>query len=111
PWRVSDGGDLGFADHAELAADAVFDCLEHLGVVPEEELGVLAPLAEPLAAVREPGAGLLDDPFVDGEVEEIARARDAFAVHDVEFRFAERWRHLALDDLHARTAADHGVPV
>ena len=85
--------------------------LADVRVVLEELLGVLAPLAEPLAAVGEPRAALLDDPLVDGEVEQVARARDALAVHDVELGFAERRRDLVLDDLHARAAADDGVAV
>ena len=69
--------DLGLSHQAELAADAILDRLEDVRVVLEELLGVLAALAETLAAVGEPRAALLDDPLVDGEIEQIAGARDA----------------------------------
>ena len=45
------------------------------------------------------------------EIEQIARARDAFAVHHVELGFAERRRDLVLHDLHAGAAADDDVAV
>src|SRR5581483_1848544 len=95
----------------QLPADALFDGLEDVGVVFEELLRVLASLTEPLAAICEPGAGLLDDPLVDTEIEQVSRTRHAFTVHDVELRLAERRRHLVLDDLHAGAAADDNVAV
>src|SRR6476660_4649883 len=82
-------GDRFLARHPQLAADAVLDGGIDLGVVLEELLRVLAPLAEPLAAVREPCAALLDDALVDGEIEQIAGARDPLAVHHVELGLAE----------------------
>ena len=81
------------------------------GVFLQELLRVLAALAEPLAAVREPGAALFDNALIDGKIEQIAGARNPFAVHHVELGFAERGRHLVLDDLDARPAADHDVAV
>src|SRR5258708_30518404 len=93
------------ACHAELLADLLVDRPEDLRVVLEELLGVLAPLAQALATVGEPGAALLDDALVDGEVEEIAGLGDPFAVHHVELRLAEGRGDLVLHDLHARPAA------
>src|SRR5215831_5521192 len=77
-------GDRFFPCQAELAPDSILDRRVDLRVVLEELLGVLAALAEALAVEREPGAALLDDPLVDGEIQQVARARDAFAVHHVE---------------------------
>src|SRR5690242_2084695 len=105
------GRRLGLARHAELPPDLVLDGLEHLGVVLQELLRVLATLAEALAAVREPRAALLDDPFVHGEVEQVAGPRDPFAVHDVELGLPERRRDLVLHDLYARSAADHRIAI
>src|SRR5713226_3242055 len=102
---------LRFPRHPELAPHPLFDRLVDLRILLEELLGVLAPLAEALAAVGEPGAALLDNPLVDREVEQIAGLRDAFTVHDVELGFAERGRHFVFDNLHARAPADHDVAV
>src|SRR6185295_15753333 len=99
------------ACESQLFPDLVVDRLEHLGVVLEELLDVLAALAETLAVVGKPGAALLDDPLVDCEVEEVAGSRDAFSVHDVELGLAEGWGHLVLDDLHARSSSDDRVAV
>ena len=81
------------------------------GLSPRNCFDVLAALAEALAVVGEPGAALLDDPVLDAEVEQVAFARDALAVHDVELGLAERRRHLVLDDLDARAAADDLIAV
>ena len=45
--------------------------------------------------------------MVHADVEQIAFARDAFAVENVELRLAERRGHLVLDDLHAGAIAGH----
>src|SRR5689334_4020884 len=97
--------------HAERLLHVRFDARAHLGILAERRLRVLAPLAEPLAAVGEPGARLLDDAVRDREVEHVALARDALAVHDVELALAEGRRHLVLDDLDLRAVADHAVAV
>jgi hypothetical protein len=67
---------------------------------------VVLALADLVAVVRVPRAGLLDDPVVDAELDDLAFARDALAVQDVEQRLAERRRDLVLDDLDARLVAD-----
>src|SRR5579864_456707 len=102
---------LGLPGHAELAADPLFDRLEDVGVLFEELFGVFAALTETLATVREPGPAFLDDAFVDGEIEEIARSGDAFAVHDVELGLAEGRRNLVFHDFHARASANHDVAI
>src|SRR3954465_12609920 len=51
----------GIRHHAGLGAHLVLDGRGDLRVVPQEGLGVLAALADPLALGAEPGARLLDD--------------------------------------------------
>src|SRR5215471_7889675 len=81
------------------------------GVVLQELFDVFAPLAETLAAIREPRARFFDDPLVDRQVEQVAGPRNALAVHHVELRLAEGRGDFVLDDLHARTATDDHIAV
>ena len=77
-----------------------------LGVLGQELLGVVAPLAEPGLAVGEEGARLLDDVVLDAEVEQLAFARDALAVLDLELGLAEGRGALVLDDFDPDPVAD-----
>src|SRR5262245_53051363 len=106
-----DGDDVGFPHHAQLSPDPLLDGLANVRVVPEKLLRVLAALAQTLAAISKPRARFFDDAFVDCEVDQITGAGDAFAVHDVEFGFAEGRRHFVFHDLHAGAAADHDIAV
>src|SRR5262245_66497354 len=72
----------------------------------QEGLGVLAALADPLAVVGKPGAGLFDNAGLDAQIDQLADLGDTLAVHDVEFDLLERRRHLVLDDLDAGFVAD-----
>src|SRR5262249_8217778 len=90
-------------------ADGLFDLGGNGRILLEEGLGVLAALADALAVVGEPGAGLLDDTGGGTEIDQFAGLGDALAVHDVEFDDAERRRHLVLHHLHPRLVADDGV--
>jgi hypothetical protein len=85
----------------------------HLGedvlVLLEEGAGVLAALADALAGVAVPCAGLLDDVVGHGEVEHVALAADALAVEDVELGLAEGRGDLVLDDLDLGAVADDDV--
>src|SRR5688572_5433724 len=108
---LDDGRELRFAREAELLADAFVDRLPNVAILTQELLRVLAPLAEPLAAVREPRAALLDDALLDGEIEQVSFLGNPLAVHHVELGLTERRRHLVLHDLDARAAADHLVAV
>src|SRR5690606_24912385 len=62
-------------------------CLLHLagelGVVAEELLGILAPLAEALRIIGEPCTGFLDDSGLDAKIDQLAGLGHAFAIHDV----------------------------
>ena len=76
------------------------------GFALQEGLGVLAALAEALAVVGEPGAGLFDDAGLDAEIDQFADLGNALAIHDVELDLLERRRDLVLDDLDAGLVAD-----
>ena len=85
-----------------------------LGILAQEEAGVLLALTETLAAVGEPRAALVDDPVLDAQIDQVALAGDADVVaaeHDVELGLAEGGRHLVLDHLDARAPADDLVAV
>jgi hypothetical protein len=53
-------------------------------VIGQELLRVLATLADALAIEREPRAALVDDVRLGREIDEIAFARDALSINDVE---------------------------
>src|SRR5271166_1744254 len=74
-------------------------------IVFQELAGVFAALADALAFVAEPGAGFFEDVVVHGDVEQIAFARDAFAVEDVELGFAEGRGDFVFDDFYAGARA------
>src|SRR5262245_32768482 len=90
-------GRLRFAD-AQRGADFGLDLVAQRGVVAERVLGVVAPLAQPLALVRVPRAGLVDDLVLDADVDQLAEFRDPLAVHDVELGLSERRRDFVFDD-------------
>src|SRR6266540_951630 len=90
-------GRLRFAD-AQRGADFGLNFVAPRWVVAERVLSVVAPLAQPLALVREPCAGLVDDLVLDADVDQLAEPRYSLAIHDVELGFAERRRDLVLDD-------------
>src|SRR5439155_3038148 len=66
-------------------------------------------LADALLAEAEPGAGLLHDVLLDRVIEQLALARDALVVEDVELGLAERRSHLVLHHLDARAVADRAL--
>src|SRR5258708_17117374 len=69
-------------------------------VVFEELAGVFAALADAFAFVAEPGAGFFEDIVVDGDIEQVAFARNAFAVQDVELSLAEGRGNFVLYHFH-----------
>src|SRR6185437_165534 len=97
PLRLSGGRRR---DQAQCFAHLGFDLRRDVLVVLEELAGVLAALANAFALVAEPRARLLDNVVVHREIEQVAFFRDALAVKDVEFRFAEGRGHLVLHDLY-----------
>src|SRR5439155_9308688 len=59
-------------DRAGIAADRLFDQVADLGMVLQMQLGVFAPLADPLAVIGEPRARFLDDPGLHSEIDQLA---------------------------------------
>src|SRR5688500_7670353 len=108
-FRLVLGGLGGRRGDAGLLADARLDLARERRVLLQEVARVVLALAEPVALVDVPGARLLQHAEVDADLEHLAFARDAVAVHDVELCLLERRRDLVLDDLHARLGADHLV--
>src|SRR4051794_10425997 len=98
--RVEGGAD------AELLLDLLLDLVGEVGVVTQEGADVLLTLAELVALVRVPGAGLADEALLDPGVDEAALAAEAGAPQEVELGLLERRGHLVLDDLDAHPAAD-----
>src|SRR6185437_7550104 len=84
----------------------LLDLVGHVRVLPQEVAGVLLTLAELVALVGVPGAGLAHDRLLDAEVDQAAFPADPDAVQDVELGHLERRRHLVLDDLHLRPVTD-----
>src|SRR5450631_2970959 len=102
------GRRLGHATRdADGLADLLLDLLRHRRILAEELARVVLALADLLALVGVPGAGLLDDAVVDAHLDDLTLARDALVVEDVEVRRLERGRDLVLHDLHAGLVADH----
>src|SRR6476620_2703985 len=96
---------------SHCGANFLFDLARDTRVLLEKRLRVLASLTETLAAERKPRSAFFHDVSLSGLIDQVAFARDAFAVHDVEFGLAEGWGDFVLDHLHARAAADDGLAV
>src|SRR5260370_645336 len=110
-WLASlDHRQLRRAGDAEGAANLPLDLAEEIGVLLDEELGVLAALTEAHVTVREPGPRLLDDLVLDADVDQLAGLGDTLAVADVKLRLAEGRGALVLDDFHLDARADHFFP-
>src|SRR5665213_1133193 len=73
----------------------------------QESPDIVLALANALALVAVPGAGLVDNALLAAQVDDLALAGDADAVHDFELGLAERRGDLVLDHLHAGHVADH----
>src|SRR5262249_34388525 len=68
-------GRLGHAARdADRLADPLVDFLRDRGVLPEELARVVLALADLLALVGEPGAGLLDDAVIHAHLDDLALA-------------------------------------
>src|SRR5580704_8928856 len=94
---------------AQLFAQRAFHLFADVLVFLEEDTRVFAALAHAFAAETDPRAGLLEDTLVHTQVNEIAFARNAFAVENVEFGFAERRSYLVLYDFAAGARADYTI--
>src|SRR5688572_15351731 len=91
--------------HPRLLADLAFDLARERGILFQEVAGVVLALAEAVGVVDVPGARLLEHAEVDADLEHLAFARDALAVHNVELCLLERRRDLVFHHLDARLGA------
>src|SRR5450432_1242488 len=66
---------------------------------------VVPPLANPFAVDGKPGAALLDDVEVRGQIDDFPGAADAVPIKNVELDLAKRSRKLVLHDLDAGAIA------
>src|SRR5437867_12803658 len=109
------GGCLGSGDGRDCQAhnfsQREFDPAAIIGIVFQELTRVFTALTETFALEREPRAALFDDILIDGKVEQVALARYAFSVQDVEFGFTERRSDLVLDDFDFGSAADNVIAI
>src|SRR6266850_2402080 len=90
-------------------AQRVFQLVANVLVFLEEYPRILAPLAHALAPEADPRPALFQHALFDAQVDQVAFARNSFAVHDVEFGLAERRRHFVLHHFRARARAHHFV--
>src|ERR1700682_3049980 len=97
PWveqRISVGSvafgsfRFGCSRHAARDADGLanllLDLLRHRRILAQELARVVLALADLLALVGVPGAGLFHDAVVDAHFDDLAFTRDALVVEDVE---------------------------
>src|SRR5664280_1149871 len=102
------GGSFGVQHGAdpELFLDPLLDLVGEVRIVAHERAGVLLALAQLVALVGVPGAGLAHDALLHAHVDQGAFPADALPVDDVELRLLERRRHLVLHDLDPGPVAD-----
>src|SRR5581483_4163328 len=93
----------------QLLAQHSFELLADVRILLQKDSRVFATLAHALAAEADPRTGLLQHSFLDAQIDQVALARDSFAVQNIELRFAKRRRHLVLHHFRARPRTDHLV--
>src|SRR5207302_6286358 len=96
---------------AELLLDPLLDLVGDVGVLEQELARVLLALAELVALIGVPGAGLAQDALIHTHVDERALARNALAIKDVELGLLERRRNLVLHHLATGAVADRVATV
>ncbi len=84
---------------------------ENVGMVLQEDPGILPSLADPVLAVGEPGAALVDDTLFHGQIEHVPFPGDPLAVEDIEFHLLEGGGHLVLHHLYPGAGTDDIVPL
>src|SRR5260370_31447988 len=80
-------------------------------VVFEELAGVLTALANALALIAEPRPRFFENVVVHRDIQQVAFARNAFAIENVELGFAERRRHFVLHYFYPRARTGAYIPV
>src|SRR5882762_4817176 len=89
----------------EFLAQGGFELFADVLVLLQEDTGVFAALAHARAAEADPRAALFQHALFNTQIDQVAFARDAFAVDDIEFGFAERRSDFVLHHLRARSGA------
>src|SRR6185312_761495 len=92
-------GGLAGTAHQQAGAQLGVDLVGDGGVVAQELAHVFLALADAVALVAVPGAGLVDQVLRHDQPDDLAFARGALAVQDLELGLAERRRHLVLHHL------------
>src|SRR5690348_1768138 len=92
--------------HQQAFAQLLVDLVGDGRIVAQELAHVLLALADAVAVVAVPGAGLVDQVLRHAQFDDLAFARGALAVQDLELALAERRRHLVLHHLDAGFRAD-----
>src|SRR5215212_4290285 len=95
----------------ELHLHVSLDLSQDLRVLFQHRLSVFPALTQAFALIRKPGATLFHGTLRHRKIEQIAFARNAFAIHDVELTLAERRRHFVLRDLNFGAIADYAIAV
>src|SRR5215469_14350638 len=93
---------------AELFLDLLLDLVGEVRVGAQEVPGVLLALAELVALVGVPGAGLADDRLLHAQVDQAALPADSNSVQNIEFGGFERRTTLVLNYFYLR-AVTHGI--
>src|SRR5215469_5161949 len=91
---------------AELFLDLLLDLVGEVRVGAQEVPGVLLALAELVALVGVPGAGLADDRLLHAQVDQAALPADSNSVQNIEFGGFERRCHLIFNDLYLGPVTD-----
>src|SRR5262245_18346720 len=87
---------VGGGVNQQLLANDLLDGVADFRVVFQVLGGVGLALPDLVALVAVPGAGFLDQAQLYAQVDDLASAVDALAVHDLEFGLAERRGHFVL---------------
>src|SRR5882724_1230220 len=97
--------------HSKFDLHFPLDAFENLRLLLQRRLGILASLSQAIALIGKPRTTLVDDVLCDGQIQNIAFARDAFAIHDVKLALTERRRHFIFRDLDLRAVPYYAVSV
>src|SRR5690349_8776324 len=92
-----------------LLTQGTLDLVADVNMLLEEQAGIITPLSQALTAKRDPGAGFFEYALIHAQIDEVAFARNAFAVEDVEFGFAERCGNFVLHDFGACARTDDAI--
>ena len=96
---------LGYLFH-----DLLLYVIRDVRMILEILLGSITALTQTGIAHGEPRAGFVEDAEFHAEIDQLARAGNAFAVHNIELSLLERGSDLVFYNLYAGVAADHSVP-